>query len=251
MDHAATGPLTLIQAYPDRDALARWAATRGWLGRTSLRQGEPDLGYAWHAVLKAVFGPNAPQPFVDRQPLRANQLLGYWRGPGSPKETVVADPLAAQAIGLDSVRANALPTDWTPGQTLSFEVRARPVVRTRQRARSGTVDEVDIAPYRAQSEPGIDRETAYTDWLRRELEREGAAELGTVRMSLFRRTRVFRRSHDAARAPTTVEGPEAWLCGHLRVAEPHAFTRLLRRGVGRHRAFGYGCLLVAPPGVLD
>jgi len=32
------------------------------------------------------------------------------------------------------------------------------------------------------------------------------------------------------------------------VQDPQAFAALLARGLGRHRSFGYGCLLLAPPG---
>ena len=44
--------------------------------------------------------------------------------------------------------------------------------------------------------------------------------------------------------------PDAWLRGHLEIRDGEAFSALLQRGVGRHRAFGYGCLLIAPRGVL-
>jgi CRISPR system Cascade subunit CasE len=37
------------------------------------------------------------------------------------------------------------------------------------------------------------------------------------------------------------------LRGELTVADPDAFSALLARGVGRHRAFGYGMLLLRPP----
>jgi CRISPR system Cascade subunit CasE len=41
-----------------------------------------------------------------------------------------------------------------------------------------------------------------------------------------------------------VSGPDAVLAGQLRVTDPKAFTQLLASGVGRHRAFGFGLLLL-------
>ena len=35
--------------------------------------------------------------------------------------------------------------------------------------------------------------------------------------------------------------------GILTITDPIAFAELLKRGVGRHRAYGYGMLLLRPP----
>ena len=35
--------------------------------------------------------------------------------------------------------------------------------------------------------------------------------------------------------------------GALTVTDPDAFAALLARGVGRHRAYGYGMILLRPP----
>jgi CRISPR system Cascade subunit CasE len=43
-----------------------------------------------------------------------------------------------------------------------------------------------------------------------------------------------------------IERPNAVLEGTLTVGDPDAFARLLARGIGRHRAFGFGMLLLKP-----
>jgi len=43
-----------------------------------------------------------------------------------------------------------------------------------------------------------------------------------------------------------LERPQALLKGVLTVKESNTFNRLLARGIGRHRAFGYGMLLLKP-----
>lgn len=245
-----SAPLTLLRLRPDREALAIWAA------RHKLAPGGADLGYVWHAALKSVFGDLAPQPFVDRLAVQSDEVLGYVQAkPATLIERARShseDTLAARAIGLDSVKANDLPEFWHEGRQLSFEVRTRPVVRSRRAPRSGTVDEVDVAPYRAALDQSIGREQAYADWIASQLLREGAATLLSARMHAFRRTRVMRRTGNSdGRRPVQIEGPDAWMRGRLRIDNPGAFDQLLRRGIGRHRAFGFGCLLVAPPGVLE
>lgn len=36
----------------------------------------------------------------------------------------------------------------------------------------------------------------------------------------------------------------------IRIKDPASFDALLRRGIGRHRAFGFGMMLLSPPGRL-
>lgn len=253
MHSAESGVLTLVQMRPRRDAVASWAARRGWLGRDASGQANPDLGYIWHALLRAAFGELAPQPFVDRVPMRSNLLLGYSVEPVAAilQSRNCEDRLAAEALGLDELEANSLPAQWPAGKHLSFEVRVRPVVRSRAAPKSGKSDEVDVVLHRARLEPEIGREQAYMDWLRERIESDGAARMGPCRLALFRRTQVMRRRQGESRQAVLVEGPEAWICGRLEVGDSAAFGRLVRRGVGRHRAFGFGCLLLAPPGILE
>lgn len=245
-------PLTLINLMPDREAFARWSARRAPGGRDQEAAGLQDTGYAWHGLLKRAFGSDAPKPFVDRIPLRSNQLLGYVdcaAASFSPHPDL--DSLAARALGLETLRTSELPTSWHEGQELSFDVRVRPVVRTRAHARSGRNDEMDAAVHAALRDSSVEREQAYREWLQRELDRDAAARLQKMKTIAFRRTRVVRRRQDAQRKSVSIEGPDLWVSGRLVVNSPDAFTALLRRGLGRHRAFGFGCLLVGRPGVLD
>lgn len=245
-----TDTLSLVRLRPDREALARWVAAR------RLQPLGADLGYAWHALLKAALGALAPQPFVDRLPVQADELLGYIRVAPTALRSALAvrtvDASAAAALGMASLHANDLPSTWQSGRCLSFEVRARPIARSRRHARSGGVDEIDVAPYRAFRDPEVSREQAYCDWLSTQLQRDGAATLLEARLHAFRRTTVMRRRKEGdQRKAILVEGPEAWLRGLLRIDHGDAFSQLMARGIGRHRAFGFGCLLVAPQGVLE
>ena len=42
------------------------------------------------------------------------------------------------------------------------------------------------------------------------------------------------------------EGPDAVMRGVLTITDPDAFSSLLASGIGRHRAYGYGMLLLRP-----
>ncbi|MGH7087827.1 MAG: type I-E CRISPR-associated protein Cas6/Cse3/CasE [Stellaceae bacterium] len=254
-------PPTLVRLLPDLPGLARAAAERGLIGRGG------DLGYALHAALRAGFGEAAPKPFVLRVESQEPQLLGYVT---DDPETVlmhaalppVADADLIASMRLPGLEARALPAAWRPGQTLDFEVRARPVIRTRPQGRDGPTRERDVffaaiagTPLPCETVPHRSwpqRERVYAEWLARELGRGDAAAVEAARLIAFRRTRVLSRplGRDGRRRPSESEGPEALLRGRLRIKDGAGFAELLARGVGRHRAFGFGMLLLAPPGRL-
>jgi CRISPR system Cascade subunit CasE len=248
-------PLHLVRLLPDMAALARWVTATGQ------RVLQEDSGYAVHAALRATLGELAPKPFALLERPGVVQLIGYSRHgieelQRALSQAEISDPGAAAALGLDrsaSTMIKALPVNWHAGDRMSFEVRVAPVVRSRQQP-GGGYPEIDAAfhPDFAAAAGG-DREAAHRAWLARELARGGAATLLTSRALSFRLAPIARRH---AKAPgsrgerSTQQGllPDLCVRGQLRLDNPLAFDALLARGLGRHRSFGYGCLLLAPPG---
>lgn len=275
-----TTPLSLVRLHPDMRQLAYWAGARGFLPRGA------DPGYALHAALAACLGDHAPKPFVLKtkapltserpaEPLepdrknRSAQLLGYVSA--STREVQESASLgmadgerveAAAALRLTRLEASEMPPNWRSGRRLSFEIRLRPVVRSRRFARKphGEIDAAQWAVQAAQAD-GIEtpsHEDAYLNWAAVALTRSDALVLHDMRLKARRRTRLLLRTQpvksaaaDASRrVAKTVEGPDIIVAGRLEVRDGEAFARLLTAGVGRHKAFGFGCLLVGPPGVL-
>jgi CRISPR system Cascade subunit CasE len=232
--------LYLLQCRPDPAALTTWAT------RHRLLSPDGDDGYALHALLAAAFGEQAPKPFRYRSPQQG--LLAYTeQSPATLRDhAALATPEIARALGLDQLAARPFPSAWRAGQPLGFEVRVRPVLR----AKDGRERDLFLHAVETRSVPnGSSREAVYCDWLRRQCVDQGAAQVVQVGMEAFRLSRVVRRAQtDAtgqrnARAPS---GPDAVFTGQLRVGDSDAFTRLLIRGIGRHRAFGFGMLLLKP-----
>ena len=250
-----TSPVTLVRLHPDSRALAQWAVRHRYVGRT----GGHDLGYALHAALLHVFGGRAPRPFAYREPdarseSRLPELLGYCEG---DSDTICANALriasddTASVLRPQSLTARTLPASWPADHRLAFELRVRPVVRARPHGRSGPSHELDAAAWacvRAQrlGTPVPTKEDAYRDWLRSRLAARGC-ELRHARPVHIRRTRVLRRPADQGnRRPVMIEGPDVLFRGELKIRDPQAFAAVFRQGVGRHAAFGFGCLLLAP-----
>jgi len=238
--------LFMLRAELDQPSLFRFAAAAGLPLRLV------DGGYMTHALLRALFGPAAPKPFVVRgEPGGGMVLLGYCATNHrelAEQARALADPLALAALDLDSLCSKAMPPAWRGGAVYRFDARVCPVLRISGRTRGEEPREVDAFLHRCWREgPGaaVDRENVYREWLRAELNRGGAARLLDARIVRFRRERLFRRDRAGSESrPARCERPDASLAGTLEIAAPEAFGPLLRRGLGRHRAFGFGMLLL-------
>jgi len=257
-------PLFMIQMQPDMPRAAAWMERHG-----VTRRGHDD-GYGWHALLAAAFGELAPQPFrLVEAKRRGAQLLAYALStPAALREhaTSFAEPAAVAALNLAEFDHKQMP-DFPAGRRLGFEVRVRPTVRQdrdgdRRRSREKDAFLAALDKALREGREAVDRADAYRDWLAARL--GGAARLERFEIAATRRTMLLRRraigengggrelvsvgSNRSRVAGEQGGGPDAVFAGVLTVADPAAFHGLLARGIGRHRAFGFGMLLLRPPG---
>ena len=237
--------LYLLHTKPDPQRLAGWAA------RHRLLDGQGDLGYALHALLNAAFGEHAPQPF---RYLDAEQgLLAYTSLSAAELAqcAALADLDVAAALGLcqtlhhAGLSARPFPTQWASGYMLGFEVRVRPIIRE---GKTGRERDAFLSAVEKAGGSELNRSEVYVQWLRELLVRQGGAELVDAIVTRYQLLGVTRKTQkgrpDDARHSRVVSGPDVVLTGQLRVADPQAFAQLLAGGVGRHRAFGFGLLLL-------
>lgn len=232
----------LMRLQPDTVALVAWAN----------RQKVPlddDYGYALHGLLSEAFGEQAPKPF--RYMGHKQGLLAYT---SEDLETLrlhasMAAPDVARALGLDALDVRPFPGIWKEGQALGFEVRVRPVIRAKDgRERDAFLHAAESNPA-AESDGVAQRDMVYRDWLAKQFAADNAAQIIQAQMEEFRLTRVLRKTgtdENGKRKALPVTGPDAVFKGQLQVGKPDAFARLLARGIGRHRAFGFGMLLLRP-----
>jgi len=239
--------LHLIRLQPNPAALAAWSTRHG------LTSPDGDFGYALHALLAATFGELAPKPL--RYLGGREGLLAYTSAdPESLRlNAQMATPDVARALGLDAMDSRPFPDVWKTGQRIGFDVRVRPVVRTKGgRERDAYLHSLgEKSNGTPQSDRGAlaERGTIYRDWLAKQFAVDDAADISEIRMDAFRLTRVVRKmgvTDKGQRSSQSVCGPDVVFKGQLLVGNSEAFARLLSRGVGRHRAFGFGMLLLRP-----
>lgn len=242
--------LHLVELPVDLRQLHLWAGNRQAPGRGS------DEGLTLHHLLGEVFGPGVLQPFrlMVAPAGRHGTLLAYsghdadvLRRSAGLSQT----PSDAAAIRLDRLRSIPRPDSaWKPGQHIGFDLRMRPVVRLASPLSGRTADgqpltfrkgaEVDAFLARALRGEEVTREAVYLDWLAARLAPGAKLVRETSRLASFRREIAIR---DGRR----LEGPDATVHGTLTVTDVAAFARLLAGGIGRHRSYGYGMLLLRPP----
>ncbi len=249
----ASPSLHMIRARLDRRRLFELARRRRLLPAV----GETDLGYVVHSVLGELFGGLAPKPFAlpdgETPDPSGLTVLGYSRHAAAELREHAAgfaDPFVYKSLDWAWFDAKPMPAAFPAGRRLGFTVRACPVERSRRlrgdRAESPEVDALIVEGARQGVPQGLDRGAVYTAWLERELDRRGGVRLLTAALAGFHLVRPLRRDQ-ASRAPVRLPHlPDARFTGTLEVTDPAAFTALLSRGVGRHRAFGFGMLLLKP-----
>jgi len=220
-----------------------------------------DEGYLIHSVLGELFGDLAPKPFAVRgRRGGALNVLGYTDCSAEElraRAHAVAEPAAYNCCEWHALAGKPMPEVWTVGTTYRFSIRVCPVVRRSGVGPNGEKPGREMDAYLAEVEkqPGVElnRAEVYANWLRVAFERRGGAELEGTKVSGFSLRPLLRR--DRNRKPQTVPAkphsrqhasgrPDVTMEGQLRVSDSGTFSRLLRRGVGRHRAFGFGMLLL-------
>lgn len=246
MSEAATSDLHLVQLRLDGRALERSRKLHGLPERSG------DLGYLVHGQLAACFGALAPKPFRVRSRGSMVEVLGYSAGDKPELEhhlATFAEPIFADA--LVELASKKMPETWSLGQRLGFEVRACPIVRLAGRGPDGKKKGAEVDAFLqacwSQSEKP-ERGAVYGEWLGRQM--APAASLASIQIKSFGLPRLHRKGAgtNGSRPGTTIARPDALMVGELEITDADAFAALVRRGVGRHRAFGFGLLLLRPPG---
>lgn len=242
--------LHLLRFDPDPRAVALWFHAEQLAPRD-----QDDDGYAWHALLTAVFGRAlAPKPFrVMARRGRPPHLLAYAAHDGatlSAHAAQFADPRAHAALGADAIAAKPMPA-MPAGRRLGFNLRVRPTVRRDRDGDRRKAAELDAAVAALGPAPheAAARAEVYRGWIRAKLAEAGAKVErlgldGVIGDDAPRRTRPDPAGHRPLRR---VPGHSVTATGTLVVENAEHFASALARGIGRHRAFGYGMLLLSPP----
>lgn len=252
--------LHMLSFRPDMDRLMRLAV------REHLLPHGGDLGYALHAAFAASFAGLAPKPFVLLPPGtqgREWRLLTYSNHSLDDLRAQAAafgDPDFLAPFNIETAASKTMPSTFGQDARFAFRLRVRPVVRTGKPKTENATSSEDCGKLRAKEidayqaavlvggkDSELSRGKVYANWLNERLRQSGAV-LETASLDAFKRVSLMTRDRsNGGKSNKQTEGPDATMSGILRIIDPLVFTTALARGVGRHRAFGFGMLLLAPP----
>ena len=244
-----------------------------WMAETATRSRDNAV----HRVLVETFGTAAPKPFRLMEPKRKTQsavLYGYTQEDEEhlkQRARAFADPLQALIIPPESIQTKKMPDQWEQGQVLAFNIRVRPIIRSkafrhideskdsnnpphvpelddtdisekpvRRRPPEHDAYIVDNLRRRQDNLPPRDSRTVYSEWLKNRLDTQGGASLHLDSTTLLSLT----KSPSSIKNPGDAKAPEVVIQGTLTVQDPDAFAILLANGTGRHKTYGYGMLLL-------
>ena len=237
-----TQPLQMLRATIDIRSLHRWMGFRG------LR----DYDVSMHCLTTETLTPQmSPKPFRFTYDGRGTwgTLYGYCRASEEELRHAVmafADPLQAQVIKPDSIHTKMMPAEWAAGTDMQFEVRVKPVKRRREDNGNGSIKTSERDAYMSQleKEPDLEstREEVYAQWTAENILRLGGAvvkQIQTISSQMAQTARHGKGVH-------TIHGPDATVRGIMTVTDSDKFNDLIARGIGRHRTYGYGMIMLEP-----
>lgn len=228
--------LHLLRIPVDPPRLLRFAFEHG------IREEDETLGYTLHAWLAALFGELAPKPF--RYFERRREVLAYARADHASlldHAQTFASPLAWQALDADGVASKPMPERWRAGQRLRLEVLTCPVSRKDDEEKDVYLRALDRLGEAAPTRAEVYRQWFAAQW--HDTVRLESVEL----MGMSARSFLLRRDRRNGSRLRRVERPQALFGAEAVVHDAEAFAERLARGIGRHRAFGFGMVLLSPP----
>lgn len=225
--------------------------------RRGIRVRDLDDGYLVHCLLTELWQDDAPAPFVLRGNGRTLDAWGYSRADAKAlvdHARAFGDPTTVDTLdGIDAVASKEVPT-LEKGRRVGFLARVCPVARLSKATnghRAGAEVDVFLSKcFSATPDARLSREAVYCEWFSDRVSDVAAtgARVSHVRVAGMARTRIVRRTHGSTREAKALERPDVHMEGDLIIEDGAAFIGFLARGVGRHRAFGFGALMVVPPG---
>jgi len=221
-------------------------------------RGARDDGYITHAVLAAALGDASPSPFaleheLDPRRVVERDVIAIAYSPLSLDEMMRrADEEHGRVIAWDRCQTRAVcPPE--AGAVVAFTARVAPIVRSRAaspdreqhgRGHGREMDAFIAECVRVGRGRRVSREDVYRGWV--QLQLGDAAEVAGFEVRDARVAVAVRRGYRGAehRERYYMSLSTAVLRGSLVVRDTAAFYAVMRRGLGRHRSFGLGMMLV-------
>jgi CRISPR system Cascade subunit CasE len=220
-----------------------------------------DEGAALHRFIRETFGASAFSTFRLFQPARSRMgtLYAYSHNDADHHRDTASCtgvPDSAELFKLASMKSQPRPKDaWKPDQRIGFSIKCRAtrkssLVGDQVTGRGRREAEVDTYLHELEAhQQGYitdtpTREESYRRWLLAKLQGDGSPHREAISeidfsINVLNQSPVYRHGKWS-------KGPDVTFNGNLSIKDPIAFANLLKTGIGKHKAYGYGMLLLRP-----
>lgn len=193
--------------------------------------------YAAHQMVHDLFGEVTERPFIYRagrlDERGADALVVSTIPPVDDAATI------SSAVGtVAEFKTKPFTSEPALGRAFDFSIE---VNATSTAIRTGKRHDIWDAACRKADGTTPEMKDVYGPWLAERL--AAGAKVQRIGVTGRRRVRVWRKPRGR---PMTFVVAE--MIGTLSVTDPSAFSDLLVRGIGRGKAFGFGMLMLTPPG---
>lgn len=234
----------LIQFRANVQALMRRAADYG------LPTKKVDEGYVVHSWMTSLWEQDSPRPFVIDKRSGPDVVIQGYSTQDAKQLTKAADMYASPedyaVLDWSSLKSKELPMQWPKETEIRLTVTVIPTIRYRVIDEKNS-RELDAYLHRVRTceAAGIEvppREIVYGEWLTQRL--AGFTVTHTPELQQHRLAELLRRTQGEHRKSNHICLPLATLSVVGSVVDDVAFSEMIRQGIGRHKAFGYGMVRV-------
>ena len=219
--------------------------------RPHLCNREVDSGYLLHCLLRELFLDDSPHPFAIVNNTNSKiELLGYSNKPAKELKEIAEKNRSRRifdAVDWARFSSKPLPSKFPDGSEFNFQLRACPVVRKgrgSENFRPGAEVDVFLSEViKRKDSESISREAVYEKWLRDMFNRYDIEIISNIEIAEMRLTRFVRKNR--AKNAKTITRPDVIFRGKIKINNGSTFSERLRKGFGRHNAFGFGMILLS------
>lgn len=186
-----------------------------------------DPGYAAHILFVDRYGERRPPVF---RLLQNGRILAYSEHDGTVYRTMPGEIF-------QYVQGRPVPS-FPKGTRARFDLLVVPSKRL-----NGTKQEIDAFVHAVRTAENIDREDVYRIWLIDRI--AGFAQPERIELFDFRLVSAYRSPHKNG-SKHWITLPRAVMRGIIRINDPNRLRERMLNGIGRHRRFGYGMLVLQP-----
>lgn len=235
---ASMDDLFLVKSHVDIEFLRSWGKRHQHLGPQN------DFGYVIHAILEILFRKNRPQTFYFDSSNDNLYFYSNFSRAQLTKQLTKKNRAACCGLGLGNLCHDCEVLDITSmtamDQQLSFQIKTSPTKRL-----TGSGREVDVFSVTDGSEQ--ERHAAYKKWLHARILESGLGDVNIDDVAIEQHS-VLRREKRIVdsknRKKVVIDVPVALFTGTFTVHTRKCFLESLLNGIGRHKAFGFGMLMI-------